>query len=152
MWIFVRIVFSLRIYSDIRSYQKFIFVPGVDFPLRFNIEEEVRWGEWPLEEAEVKAKECPICFDPLVSKPLNCKQCNQALHKRCWNDSVQEVAPRCFSWYYFLKMSRLLRGGCDRCPPQTAPQHAAAVRGGGQQTVFCPPCKTGRGHWIVNAI
>ena len=44
------------------------------------IEEEVR--KMALEEAEVKAKECPICFDPMVSKLLHCKQCNQAFHYR----------------------------------------------------------------------
>ena len=44
------------------------------------IEEEVR--RMAKEEAEVKAKECPICFDPMVSKLLHCKQCNQAFHSR----------------------------------------------------------------------
>merc|ERR1712192_53780 len=33
-----------------------------------------------MEEAEGKDKECPICFDPMVSKLLHCKQCNQAFH------------------------------------------------------------------------
>ena len=44
------------------------------------IEEEVR--RMAKEEAEVKAKECPICFDPMISKILCCKQCNQAFHSR----------------------------------------------------------------------
>ena len=44
------------------------------------IEEEVR--RMAMEEAEVKAKECPICFDPMISKLLHCKQCNQAFHSR----------------------------------------------------------------------
>ena len=44
------------------------------------IEEEVR--RMAMEEAEAKAKECPICFDPMVSKLLCCKQCNQAFHCR----------------------------------------------------------------------
>jgi len=51
------------------------------------IEEEVR--KMALEEAEVKAKECPICFDPMVSKLLHCKQCNQAFHYRCWKKWAQ---------------------------------------------------------------
>jgi len=51
------------------------------------IEEEVR--RMAMEEAEVKAKECPICFDPMVSKLLYCKQCNQGFHNRCWNDWAQ---------------------------------------------------------------
>ena len=44
------------------------------------IEEEVR--SMAMEEAEVKAKECPICLDPMVSKLLHCKHCNQAFHSR----------------------------------------------------------------------
>ena len=44
------------------------------------IEEEVK--RMAMEEAEAKAKECPICFDPMVSKLLCCKQCNQAFHCR----------------------------------------------------------------------
>ena len=44
------------------------------------IEEEVR--KMAMEEAEVKANECPICFEPMVSNLLHCKQCNQAFHMR----------------------------------------------------------------------
>ena len=44
------------------------------------IEEEVR--RMAMEEAEVKANECPICFEPMVSNLLHCKQCNQAFHNR----------------------------------------------------------------------
>ena len=44
------------------------------------IEEEVR--KMAMEEAEVKANECPICFEPMVSNLLHCKQCNQAFHRR----------------------------------------------------------------------
>ena len=35
-----------------------------------------------MEEVEVKAKECLECFDPMVSKILHCKQCQQAFHSR----------------------------------------------------------------------
>ena len=35
-----------------------------------------------MEEAEVKAKECPICFHPMVSELRNCYQCNQVFHSR----------------------------------------------------------------------
>ena len=46
------------------------------------IEEEVRRMALAMEEVEVKAKECPICFNPMVSKLLHCKQCNQKFHSR----------------------------------------------------------------------
>jgi len=46
--------------------------------------EEVR--RMAMEEVEVKAKKCLICFDPMVSKILHCKQCQQAFHSRCWNE------------------------------------------------------------------
>jgi len=57
------------------------------------IEEEVR--KMAMQEAEVQAKECPICFDPMKSKLLHCKQCNQAFHFRCWNEWAQskELSP-----------------------------------------------------------
>jgi len=51
------------------------------------IKEEVR--KLAMEEAEVKANECPICFDPMVSNLLHCMQCNQAFHDRCWNEWAQ---------------------------------------------------------------
>ena len=53
------------------------------------IEEEVR--RMAMEEAEVKAKECPICFDPMVSKLLWCKQCNQAFHYRLKNECLHKI-------------------------------------------------------------
>jgi len=57
------------------------------------IEEEVR--RMAMEEVEEKAKECPICFDLMVSNLLQCKQCNQAFHWRCWNDWAQLNAAEC---------------------------------------------------------
>jgi len=58
------------------------------------IEEEVR--RMAMEEVDAKAKECPICFDPMVSKLLQCKQCNQAFHYGCWNDwaHLKELNPK----------------------------------------------------------
>ena len=44
------------------------------------IEEEVR--KLAMEEVKVKAKECPICFELMVSNLHHCKQCNQAFHYR----------------------------------------------------------------------
>jgi|ERR1712192_68926 len=62
------------------------------------IEEEVR--RMATEEVEVKSKECPICFDPMVSKLLCCKQCNQAFHNGCWNDwaDLKELNPKAAEW------------------------------------------------------
>jgi len=48
--------------------------------------EEVRRMALAMEEVGVKAKKCLICFDPMVSKLLHCKQCQQAFHSRCWNE------------------------------------------------------------------
>ena len=42
--------------------------------------EEVR--RMAMEEVGVKAKKCLICFDPMVSKLLHCKQCQQAFQSR----------------------------------------------------------------------
>ena len=44
--------------------------------------EEVRRMALAMEEVGVKAKKCLICFDPMVSKLLHCKQCQQAFHSR----------------------------------------------------------------------
>ena len=51
------------------------------------IKEEVR--KMAVEEAEVKAKECPICFDPMRRKLLHCKQCNQAFH--CRSEDTDDI-------------------------------------------------------------
>ena len=49
------------------------------FPME-DIVEEVR--RVALEEAKEKARECPVCFDPMSRKLHPCKQCNQDYHSR----------------------------------------------------------------------